>query len=149
MGRLVIDDHLLRDVLVGQRPPDLGGLGSDGLATTGLWLLRLCSSWADPTVQGRLSEPVKALSVELQDAFRARLVALPSDIEVLGLRDLAWPMAQLRARHRSRGRGLSAAMLEALAAAQHLDGGIAVSRADVGPNLRAAARADRVSFHTL
>lgn len=149
MGRLVIDDHLLRDVLVGQRSPDLGGLGSDGVATTGLWLFRLCSSWADPTVQGRLSEPVTALSEELQAAFRARLVALPSDVEVLGLRELAWPMAELGARHRSRGRGLSAAMLEALAAAQHFVGGIAVSRSDVGPNLRAAARADRVAFHTL
>ena len=149
MGRLVIDDHLLRDVLVGQRSSDLGGFGSDGLATTGLWLFRLCSSWAEPSVSGRLSEPVAAFSGELQAAFRTRLVALPSYIEVLGLRQLAWPMAELRARHRSRGRGLSAAMLEALAAAQHFDGGIAVSRSDVGPNLRAAARADRVAFHTL
>jgi hypothetical protein len=58
-------------------------------------------------------------------------------------------MAELQHRHCTSGRNLSAAMVEALAAAHRLGADIAVSRHDVGPNLRAAARADRVEFHIL
>ena len=146
---LVIDDHLLRDVLAGDRPSDLGGLGAAGLATTGLWLFRLSASFADPTVSGKLSAPVAGLPEALQARFRSDLVALPADITVLSLRGLAWPMAVLQARHRAAGRPLSAAMVEALAAAHDLHAGIAVSRADVGPHLRAAARADKIPFHAI
>ncbi len=144
---LVIDDHLLRDVLAGDR--DLGALGAGGLATTGLWLFRLSTSFADPTVSGKLSAPVAGLPEALQARFRADLVALPAGITVLSLRDLAWPMAVLQVHHRAAGRPLSAAMVEALAAAHHLHAGIAVSRGDVGPHLRAAARADKIPFHTI
>jgi hypothetical protein len=144
---LVIDDHLLRDVLAGDR--DLGALGAGGLATTGLWLFRLSASFADPTVSGKLSAPVAGLPEDLRARFRADLVALPADITVLSLRDLAWPMAVLQVHHRAAGRPLSAAMVEALAAAHHLHAGIAVSRADVGAHLRAAARADKIPFHTI
>jgi hypothetical protein len=142
---VVIDDHLLRDVLVGDRAPDLDGR-ADGIATTGLWLFRLCSSFADPSVAGKLSVPVAALPDDLQAAFRAQLVALPPEIEVLPLRQLAWSMAELQHRHHAAGRTLSAAMVEALAAAHHLDAGIAVSRNDIGPNLQAAAQADDIEF---
>jgi hypothetical protein len=58
-------------------------------------------------------------------------------------------MAELQLRHRTEGRGLSAAMVEALAAAHRLDAGIAVSKHDVGPNLRSAATADGIAFHAL
>jgi hypothetical protein len=146
---VVIDDHLLRDVLVGERPADLGGLVTGRLATTGLWLFRLAASFADPTVSGKLSAPVVSLPADLQATFRAQLTALPAAVEVLSLRDLAWPMAVLQYRHRSLGRGLSAAMVEALAAAHELGAAIAVSRHDVGPNLRAAARDDGVEYYVL
>jgi hypothetical protein len=146
---IVVDDHLLRDVLVGERPPDLGGLAADGVATTGLWLFRLCSSFADPTVAGKLSAPVAALPDELQAAFRSQVTALPAEIEVLPMRELAWLMAELQTRHRTQGRTLSGAMVEALAAAHRLNGAIAVSVHHVGPNLRAAAEADDVAFHIL
>lgn len=149
MVRAVIDDHLLRDVLVGRRGLDLEGLASEGLATTGLWLYRLCLSFASPAVAGRLSAPVKLLPAELQASFRAQLVSPPDEIEVLGLKELAWQMAEIQSRHRLEGRGLSAAMAEALAAAHHLGAAIAVSREDVGLNLRAAAEADRIEFHIL
>lgn len=148
MSVVVIDDHLLRDVLTGDRPRDLGGLAT-ALATTGLWLFRLSSSWAAPDVVGKLSVPVVALPVEQQVRFRAQLMALPDDIDVLHLRHLAWPMAQLQHSHRREGRQLSAAMVEALAAAHVLGAGIGVSRHDVGPNLRAAAEQDGVHFHVL
>lgn len=144
MPAIVIDDHLLRDVLVGSRSPDLDGVAPDGIATTGLWLYRLSSSFADPTVAGKLSGPVATLPEELQARFRAQLVAPPAAIAILPLRELSWPMAVLQTRHRAAGRPLSAVMVEALAAAHRLGGGIAVSRNDVGPNLRAAAEADEV-----
>ena len=149
MPATVVDDHLLRDVLVGRRDHHLDGVASDGIATTGLWLFRLCSSFADPTVVGKLSSPVVSLPENLQARFRAQLVELPTTIDVLTLRDMAWPMAVLQTRHRSEGRSLSAAMVEALAAAHRLGGAIAVSRHDVGPNLRAASEADGLAFHIL
>ena len=65
------------------------------------------------------------------------------------MRDLAWSMAQLQTRHRQAGRNLSAAMVEALAAAHNLNAAIAVSSTAVGPNLKAAAEADGISFHIL
>lgn len=146
---VVVDDHLLRDVLVGKRGHDLDGVAPDGIATTGLWLFRLSSSFAGPMVAGKLSAPVTDLSEDLQAAFRAQLAALPPTIEVLSIRDLAWSMATLQTHHRSAGRSLSAAMVEVLAAAHRLGRAIAVSRYDVGPNLRAAAEADGLAFHIL
>lgn len=149
MTRVVVDDHLLRDVLTGERPADLGGLADAGVATTGLWLFRLCSSFADPTVAGKLSAPLALLPDDLRAAFRAGIIALPEEVVVLNLRDLAWPMAQLQVRHRKSGRNLSAAMTEALAVAHRLEGELAVSRHDVGPNLRASAEVDGIPFHIL
>lgn len=148
MATVVIDDHLLRDVLTGNLPRDLGGIATS-LATTGLWLFRLSSAWAAPGVAGKLTAPVAALSPTQQERFRALLVALPDEIEVVPLRQLAWPMAVLQHRHRGAGRPLSAAMAEALAAAHALGGAIAVSSRDIGPNLKAAAERDRVSFNIL
>lgn len=102
-----------------------------------------------PDCLGKLSAPVAALPKDLQARFRAQVTALPHDIEVLSLRELSWPMAELQHRHREAGRAMSAAMVEALAAAHRLEAGIAVSRHDVGVNLRAAAGADGVSFYAL
>jgi len=149
VASVVVDDNLLRDILTGKMTSDLGGLAPDGVATTGLWLFRLCSSLADPEVAGKLSEPVAGLPADVQDRFRAQITALPDEIEVLPMRELSWTMAQLQHRHRSQGRGMSAAMVEALAAAHRLGAGIAVSTSDVGPNLRASAIADGIAFHAL
>ena len=149
MASVVVDDHLLRDVLTGERRSDLGGLAPDGIATTGLWLLRLCTSFADPEVAGKLSGPVAGLPSDLQGRFRAQVIALPDGIEVCSMRNLSCTMAVLRERHRSEGRGMSSAMVEALAAAHQLNAGIAVSTRDVGPNLRDSAIADGIEFHTL
>jgi len=148
VGTVVVDDHLLREVLTGERPADLGGL-ADELATTGLWLFRLSSAWATPVAFGKLAAPVASLPEELRRRFVAQLTRLPAEIHVVHLRELAWPMAQLQVRHREQGRNLSAAMVEALAAAHLLGAAIAVSRVDVGPKLQAAAKHDGVAFHVL
>ena len=147
MPATVVDDHLLRDIIAGERDETLDGLAPDGVATTGLWLFRLCSSFADPAVVGKLSRPVASLPEALQAQFRSRLMEMPATIEVVSIRELAWSMALLQTRHRHEGRPLSAAMVEALAAAHRLGRAIAVSHNDVGPNLRAAAEADGVVFH--
>ena len=149
MASVVVDDHLLRDVLTGERTSDLGGIAPDGIAITGLWLFRLCASYADPDVAGKLSAPVAGLPADIQDRFRAQVVASPGEIEVLAMRELSWTMAVLQQRHRSEGRGMSTAMVEALAAAHQLNAGIAVSTRDVGPNLRDSAVADGIAFHAL
>ena len=115
--------------------------------TTPLWGDK--TSIVDDWVSTALLRPVASLPERLASALRAQLVALPPSIEVLSLRDMAWPMALLQTRHRAGGRSLSAAMVEALAAARRLGRGIAVSHNDVGPNLRAAAEADGVAFHIL
>ncbi len=148
MATVVIDDHLLRDVLTGDRSRDPGGIATS-LATTGLWLFRLSRAWAAPDVAEKLTAPVAALRPERRHIFLAQLLALPDGIEVLHLRQLAWPMALLQSRHRNEGHPLSAAMTEAFAAAHALAGSIAVSSRDVGPNLRAAAERDAVDFHIL
>lgn len=98
---------------------------------------------------GKLSAPVRGLPTEQQARFRSQMVALPAQIDVLHLRDLAWPMAELQQRHRVLGHHLSAAMVEALAAAHVLEAGIAVSKHDAGPGLMAAAKEDGVTFYAL
>jgi hypothetical protein len=146
---VVVDDHLLRDILTGDREPDLGGIAPEGVATTGLWLFRLCSSMADPEVIGKLSGPVAGLPTHIQVQFRSQLVALPDGIELISMRKLSWSMAELQQHHRKQGRGLSAVMVEALSAAHWLESGICVSKHDVGPNLLASARSDGIPFHVL
>ena len=54
--KVVIDDRLLRAVLLEQEPTALRRLRrGDALSTTGTWLYRLCQAVADSTVQGSLS----------------------------------------------------------------------------------------------
>jgi hypothetical protein len=149
VASVIVDDHILRDLLTGECSPDLDGVARGGVATTGLWLFRLSSSLADPTVAGRLSAPVSTLPADAQARFRSQLTALPDEIEVLPLRELSWLMAELQHRHRDAGRAMSTAMVEALAAAHRLDAGIAVSKHDIGPNLRAAAKADGIAFYAV
>jgi hypothetical protein len=100
-------------------------------------------------VSSKLSAPVVGLTAELQERFRAQLTSPPDDTEVLHLRALAGPMAELQQRHRTHGHHLSAGMVEALGAALELEAGIAVSRDDIDPSLRAAASEDGIDFHVL
>ena len=78
-----------------------------------------------------------------------QITALPDEIEVVPMSELSWTRALLRHRHRSEGRAVSAAMVEALAAVHRLGAGIAVLSTDVGPILRDSAVADGIAFHAL
>ena len=106
MASFVIDDHLVRDILTGECPSDLDRIAPQGLATTSLWLFRLCSSFARPTVSGRLSAPVAELPDDIQARLRFQLVQLPDEIEVLPMRDISWLMADLQRRYREAGRAI-------------------------------------------
>ncbi|MGH9185177.1 MAG: hypothetical protein ACRD0U_05080, partial [Acidimicrobiales bacterium] len=51
---VVIDDHILLRILLGDEPPDLRPRGA-AIFTTGLWYHRLCRALADQTVAGAMS----------------------------------------------------------------------------------------------
>jgi len=142
---LVIDDRLLRAVLLEREPAALRRLRrGDALWTTGTWLYRLCQAVADSTVQGSLSGPLAELPEDLRSGVTARLVALPASIGLTSLRELAWDMGNLVHRH-----PLNLVALEALAAARYVGAGICVGRGNVSPRLQAAARAENVRFRVI
>ena len=62
---------------------------------------------------------------------------LPDSIDLLSLRELAWPMARLV----DDGVGLNLMSLEALAAAEHLNAELCLAVADENPPLLATAQA--------
>ena len=111
------------------------------MATTNLWYARLCKSAA--RVAG------DALLVDWSDADRraliAGLVALPEDVAVTAMRDLAWRVGELIADHR----GLSTLGAEAVGAAIAMKGRILVSARDDGPGIRSCCTMLGVSYQTL
>ena len=130
MTRVVLDDHLLRDLLAGEVSGKLAQVLTDHEpATTNLYLLRLCRSVVS-AAGGALtgSWPTKA-----RQALGRQLVSLPDDIEVVPVRTLAFRMAELVDRHR-----LSALGAEAVAASEHLSAPLCVWAGDDGPNIRSA-----------
>ena len=137
---LLVDDHLLLDVLlVGRFPTLRRALGAGQLATTGLWYYRLCQAVTSERVRGRLSGPLTSLPSAQQQSAGRTVVALPPEITLLSLRQVAPTMAALVQGHR-----LNAIGLEALAAATLLDAEIHVAKTNDGPLLRAAAKAEGV-----
>src|SRR6185437_16746871 len=107
---VVLDDHLLRDWLVGPDPDLRRAVRRDDLATTNLWYARLCKSAAGRRGGARL----RGWDHAERDALVAALVALPDDVEVVPMRELAWRMGQLTSEHH----GLSTLGSEAVAAAE-------------------------------
>jgi hypothetical protein len=143
--KVLIDDRLLRSVLLEQEPVELRRVRRrDRLWTTGTWLYRLCQALADPTVQGSLSGPLTELPSELRTAVTGKLVSLPPEIGTVALRELAWDMGQLAHRHRLNFLGL-----EALGAARHVGAAICVGLGNVSPRLEGAAAVERVRFRVI
>lgn len=125
----VLDDHLLRDWLGRRDNALIDAIAGEPTATTNLWYARLCKSAARAT-GGALLE---GWDIVERRALIAGLVALPREVAVVPMRDLAWTMGALVADNR----GLSTLGAEAVAAAAHLDGRILVSARDDGPGIRA------------
>jgi hypothetical protein len=137
---VVLDDHLLRDWLAGPDRALVRAVGSERLATTNLWYVRLCKS-ARSHAGGVL---LRSWTDDERMALLRALFALPPDVEVVPMRHLAWRMAELADAHR-----LSSLGAEAVAGAEHLDARLLVSRRDDGPGIRAAARAAGIGYRTL
>ena len=106
---VVLDDHLLRDWMARRDDALVDAVAGEAVATTNLWYARLCKSAAGAT-GGALLERFGETE---RRALIAALVALPNDIIVVSMRDLAWKMGKLVAVHA----GLSALGAEAVAAA--------------------------------
>ena len=130
MTRAILDDHLIRDLLADEAGAGLERVLADHEpATTNLYLLRLCRS-VTSAAGGALTGSWPS---EVRRELGRRLVALPDDIVVVPMRDLAFRMAELASAHR-----LSNLGAEAVAAAEHLGAPLCVWAGDDGPHIRAA-----------
>lgn len=138
---VVLDDHLLRDWIASRDHDLLAAVGQDPVATTNLWYARLCKTAAGASGGSIL----RGWPIEQRRALIARLVALPGDVHVVPLRDLAWRMGELIADHR----GLSMLGAEAIAAAAALDARLLVSSRDDGPGIRSAAETLGIEYTAL
>lgn len=138
---VVLDDHLLRDWMARRDEALLNGVAGEEVATTNLWYARLCKSAARAPGGALLSgwDPAR------RRALIAQLVALPDDIAVVPMRDLAWRMGELVSDYR----GLSTLGAEAVAAAMALDGRLLVSARDDGPGVRRCCKSLGVGYRAL
>jgi hypothetical protein len=137
---IVVDDHLLLRVLLGDEPPELRP-DHGPTFITGLWYHRACRAVASPTVVGALSRRLGAADPAVGAAAVGAVIRLPEDIGLVSLRDLAWPMARLL----DGGVRLNLLALEALAAAEHLGAELCLADVDDNPPLRSAAAARGVT----
>ena len=140
MTKVVLDDHLLRDLLADDVGPDLGRLlRRHEPATTNLYLYRLCKS--------AVAAPGAALTggwaPEQRRELGRRLVTLPDHIEVAPLQELAYRMAEIAAAFR-----VSTLGAEAAAAAERLAAPLCVWAGDDGPGIRAALAGVGAAYQT-
>ncbi len=130
----VVDDHLLLRILLADEPEDLRP-GGGRVFTTGLWYHRLCRSVGDRSVVGVFSRALGRAEPPVAAAAIEAVTRLPDSIDLLSLRELAWPMARLV----DDGVRLNLMSLEALAAAEHLEAELCLAGANENPPLLAAA----------
>lgn len=141
---VIIDDHLLLRVLLQDEPPELRPDGAV-IATTGLWYHRLCRALSDQTVVGSISRRLGHVeNTVAADVIRA-VIELPEAIELLSLRSLGWPMAEVL----HEGARLNLLSLEALAAAKHLGAEICLAEVDDNRPLIAASRVSGVTIRAI
>lgn len=94
---LVVDDHLLLDLLAGTAQGWLADEASQSaIYTTGSWYYRVASAADHGSGTGSLSGRISALPDEDQRAVRSRLGSLPDSIGLIGPRTLVPVMAALR-----------------------------------------------------
>lgn len=138
---VLLDDHLVRDWMVGSDRELRRAVRREPLATTNLWYARLCKS-AARAAGG-------ALLGDLPAAERQRLVAalvnLPDDVTVVPMRDLAWRMGILVSEHT----GLSTLGSEAVAAAEALGARVLASSRDDSPGIRRCCEQLGIQYSTV
>lgn len=134
MSVVLIDDHLVLRVLLGDEPVTLRPANTV-LATTGLWYHRLCRALSDDAVIGSMSRRLGAVDRDVATGVLGAVIELPEHLELVSLRTLGWPMSEMV----HAGFRLNLLSLEALAAARHLAADICLATADDNGPLRAAA----------
>jgi cysteine synthase len=140
---VVLDDHLLRDWLVGPDSALRRAVGRHDVATTNLWYSRLCKSAAGATTTaGAL---LGGWTSDERRAIIATLVALPDDFAVLPMRELAWRMGVLVSNHS----GLSTLGAEAVAASEALGATVMVSSRDDSPGMHRCCDVLGISYRTV
>ena len=140
MSQVVLDDHLLRDVLAGEQRRRLARLvATNELATTNLYYVRLCKS----VVGARGGRLTSGWSEERRRELGRRLLGLPESIAILPMRLIGYRVAEIAHDHR-----VSTLGAEAVATAENLGAPLCVWDGDDGPGIRAAARAVGVSYRT-
>jgi hypothetical protein len=141
VSQVVIDDHLLRDVLAANQGRRLTQLiTTNELATTNLYYVRLCQS----VVVARGGTLTGSWSPERRRELGRRLLELPDAIVILPMRLIGYRMAELAESQR-----LSTLGAEAVAAAEHLGASLCVWDGDDGPGIREAARSTGVTYRTI
>lgn len=138
---ILLDDHLLRDWMVGPDRDLRRAVRRAPLATTNLWYARLCKS-AARSAGGALA---RYLPPAEREALVAALVRLPDDITVVPMRDLAWRMGVLV----SESTGLSTLGSEAVAAAQALGARVLASNRDDSPGIRESCEQLGIRYSTV
>jgi hypothetical protein len=141
---VVIDDHLLLLVLLGEEPQELRPRGAV-IATTGLWYHRLCRALSDQAIVGSMSRRLGDVATSVASRAVASVIDLPDTIELLSLRSLGWPMAEIMCT----GARLNLLSLEALAAARHLRAEICLADIDANAPLIAAASRFEIGVRTI
>jgi hypothetical protein len=141
VSRVVLDDHLLRDVLAGEQRRQLSRLvSSNDLATTNLYYVRLCKS----VIGARGGALTGGWSAETRRELGRRLLDLPDSIQIVPMRLIGFRVAELAENER-----VSTLGAEAVAAAEHLDASLCVWEGDDGPGIREAARSAGVTYRTI
>jgi hypothetical protein len=141
VNKVVLDDHLLRDLLADDLSASLARLlATHEPCTTNLYLLRLCKSM----VSARGGQLTGSWTAEQRLALGRKLLTVPPSIEIVPLRLLTMRMAEIADLHR-----VSSLGAEAIAAAEHWKGPLAVWVGDDGAGIRAAAKANRVAYRVL
>ena len=138
---VLLDDHLLRDWMVGPDPDLRRAVRRESLATTNLWYARLCKSAARATGGALLGD----LPAAERAALVAALVQLPADVMVVPMRELAWRMGVLVSEHT----GLSTLGSEAVAAAEALGGRVLASSRDDSPGIRQCCEQLDIRYSTV
>jgi hypothetical protein len=141
MSVVVVDDHLLGDIMGGMTPRALASLlRRNDLGTTNLYYFRLCRA----ALGGRGGALTGSWSAERrEDAARALTVLAPG-VSVLPMRNLTFRMAEL-----ARDYPLSALGAEAIAATEASGGRLCVWEGDDGPNIRACCETLGIRYQTI
>jgi len=141
VSQVVVDDHLLRDVLAGEQGRLLARLvNANELATTNLYYVRLCKS----VIAARGGKLTGGWAADRRRELGRRLLDLPVSIPIVPMRLIGSRMAELVEAQR-----VSTLGAEAVAAAEHLGASLCVWEGDDGAGIREAAGATGVRYQTI